>query len=79
MTGIPGDLAALDVAHVLHPHAAVGGGVWPLIVASGTGATITDVDGKEYIDGTCGLWQCAIGHGREELADVAAEQMRRLE
>ena len=75
----PADLAALDVAHILHPHAAVGGGAPPLIIASGRGAVVTDVDGKDYIDGTCGLWQCAVGHGREELATVAAEQMRRLE
>jgi adenosylmethionine-8-amino-7-oxononanoate aminotransferase len=75
----PEDLAALDVAHVLHPHAVVGGGAPPLIVASAKGATITDVDGKEYVDATCGLWQCAVGHGRKELAAVAAEQMRRLE
>jgi adenosylmethionine-8-amino-7-oxononanoate aminotransferase len=73
------DLAALDVAHVLHPHAVVGGGAPPLIVASARGATITDIDGREYVDATCGLWQCAVGHGREELATVAAEQMRRLE
>jgi putrescine aminotransferase len=75
----PEDLAALDVAHVLHPHAVVGGGTPPLIVASAKGATITDVDGREFVDATCGLWQCAVGHGREELAAVAAEQMRRLE
>ena len=73
------DLAALDVAHVLHPHGIVGGGAPPLIVASGRGATITDVDGKEYVDATCGLWQCAVGHGRSELADAAAQQMLRLE
>jgi adenosylmethionine-8-amino-7-oxononanoate aminotransferase len=75
----PEDLAALDVAHVLHPHAVVGGGAPPLIVASAKGATITDIDGREYVDATCGLWQCAVGHCREELAAVAAEQMRRLE
>ena len=40
---------------------------------------IWDVDGNEYVDGTCGLWQCAVGHGRPELAEAAAEQMRRLE
>ena len=38
-----------------------------------------DLDGREYVDGTCGLWQCAVGHGREELAKVAAEQMAQLE
>src|SRR2546430_13450735 len=73
------ELAALDRAHVLHPHSSIGRPPDPLIVARASGALIWDVDGKEYVDGTCGLWQCAVGHGRAELADVAAEQMRRLE
>ena len=73
------ELAKLDMAHVLHPHATVGSPPVPLIIDRAEGATLWDVDGNEYVDGTCGLWQCAVGHGREELARVAAEQMRRLE
>jgi PLP-dependent transaminase len=73
------DLASLDMAHVIHPHATIGRPVPPLIIDRAEGALLWDVDGKEYVDGTCGLWQCAVGHGRAELADVAAEQMRRLE
>jgi adenosylmethionine-8-amino-7-oxononanoate aminotransferase len=33
---------------------------------------------KTDIDGLAGLWNVNLGHGREELAEVAAEQMRRL-
>jgi putrescine aminotransferase len=40
---------------------------------------VWDTDGNEYLDATCGLWQCAVGHGREELANVAAAQMQELE
>jgi len=72
-------LSDLDAAHVIHPHAIVGAPAPPVIWARGRGATLWDVDGKEYVDGTCGLWQCAVGHGREELARVAAEQMSTLE
>src|SRR5581483_7028312 len=72
-------LAELDAAHVLHPHAVVGSPAAPVIWARGRGATLWDVDGKEYVDGTCGLWQCAVGHGRPELARAAAEQIERLE
>jgi len=72
-------LAELDAAHVLHPHAVVGSPAAPLIWARGRGATLWDIDGKEYVDGTCGLWQCAVGHGRPELARAAAEQIERLE
>jgi putrescine aminotransferase len=74
-----GDLAKLDMAHVLHPHAVVGHPAEPLIVARGKGALIWDVDGREYVDGTCGLWQCLVGHGRAELAEVAAQQIEALE
>jgi putrescine aminotransferase len=73
------NLAELDHAHVLHPHAVVGAPAAPVIWARGKGATLWDIDGREYVDGTCGLWQCAVGHGREELARVAAEQIEKLE
>jgi adenosylmethionine-8-amino-7-oxononanoate aminotransferase len=73
------ELARLDMAHVLHPHAVVGQPQQPVVFVRGAGATLWDTDGKEYIDGTCGLWQCAVGHGRAELAEAAAEQMRKLE
>jgi PLP-dependent transaminase len=72
-------LTELDAAHVIHPHAVVGAPAAPVIWARGRGATLWDIDGKEYVDGTCGLWQCAVGHGRPELARVAAEQIERLE
>src|SRR5207302_5480160 len=73
------NLAELDQAHVLHPHAVVGSPAAPVIWTRGKGATLWDIDGREYVDGTCGLWQCAVGHGREELARVAAAQIEQLE
>jgi putrescine aminotransferase len=72
-------LAELDAAHLIHPHAVVGSPAAPVIWARGKGALLWDVDGREYVDGTCGLWQCAVGNGREELARVAAGQMATLE
>ena len=50
----------------------------PLLVAEGQGAMIRDAEGREYIDGLSGLWNVNVGHGRKELAEVAAEQMARL-
>lgn len=73
------ELVRLDQAHVIHPHAVVGAAEPPIVWARGEGARIWDVDGKEYVDGTCGLWQCAVGHGRAELAEAAAAQIRKLE
>src|SRR5947207_9673435 len=37
-----------------------------------------DIGGHEYIDGLSGLWNVNVGHGRVELADAAAAQMKDL-
>jgi putrescine aminotransferase len=73
------ELARLDAAHVIHPHAVIGHPEPPVVWMRGKGALLWDAEGREYVDGTCGLWQCAVGHGREELARVAAAQMEQLE
>ena len=77
--GAPERLTALDMAHIVHPHQVVGRPATPLVVARARGARLWDIEGNEYIDATCGLWQCAVGHGREELAAVAAAQTQALE
>src|SRR5262245_48935413 len=50
-----------------------------LVVERGEGSYIVTTDGRRLFDGTAGLWHANIGHGRPELAEAAAEQMRRLE
>jgi adenosylmethionine-8-amino-7-oxononanoate aminotransferase len=50
----------------------------PLVIASGEGAYVVDESGRRYLDATAALWYCSVGHGRGELADAAATQMRRL-
>lgn len=37
-----------------------------------------DSEGNEYIDGMGSLWYANVGYGREEIADVIAEQTRSL-
>ena len=73
------ELQRLDRAHVVHPHQVFGHPVDPIVLTRGEGTLLWDSEGREYIDGTCGLWQNAVGHGRRELARVAAEQMGELE
>ena len=73
------ELAGLDHAHVLHPHALVGHPERAIVFVEAEGAVVRDSEGKEYVDGTCGLWVCAVGHGRHELAEVARRQMETLE
>ena len=50
-----------------------------LVIARGRGARVWDDSGREYIDAKGGLWYSAIGHGRGEIADAVAAQMRELE
>src|SRR6266545_885979 len=50
-----------------------------LLIDRGEGAQIFDTSGRRYVDATASLWYCNVGHGRREIADAAAEQMRRLE
>lgn len=50
----------------------------PVVFVEGNGAVLRDAEGREYIDGLSSLWNVNLGHGRRELAEVAAEQMRRL-
>src|SRR4051812_14947260 len=49
-----------------------------LTIVRGEGALVWDDAGREYVDVTAALWFCNIGHGRAELADAAARQMREL-
>jgi putrescine aminotransferase len=49
-----------------------------LTLVSGDGVHVTDEDGRRYLDGTASLWNVNVGHGRKELADAAAAQMREL-
>jgi putrescine aminotransferase len=74
-------LHELDRTHWLHPQGDLGapaGTIPQLIFASGRGATLTDVEGREYIDGMASLWNVNVGYGRSELADAAAAQMKTL-
>lgn len=48
------------------------------VFVKGEGIWLTDMKGRRFIDCMSGLWVVNAGHGRQELADVAAEQMREL-
>jgi adenosylmethionine-8-amino-7-oxononanoate aminotransferase len=78
---IPGDaqeLADFDIAHVIHPQFHRADHRDAVIYASGSGAVLRDVEGRDYIDGLSSLWNVAVGHGRRELAEAAAAQMSTL-
>jgi len=50
----------------------------PLILERGKGIFVYDAKGKDYIEAMSGLWSTALGWGENELAETAAEQMRKL-
>lgn len=83
VAGISVDLDAsslekADRAHIIHPYLP-SSYEERVIMTSGHDSTLVDVNGKEYLDATGGLWLAQIGHGREELGQVAAEQISTLE
>jgi 4-aminobutyrate--pyruvate transaminase len=69
-----------DVQSILHPytnlmkHRDTG----PMILDHAKGCRVYDDHGKDYIEAMAGLWCTALGWGVDELADVAAEQMRKM-
>ena len=50
-----------------------------LIIERGDGPWVFDPDGNRYLDGTASLWYANLGHGRTEIADAVAAQMKRIE
>jgi len=75
------ELRRLDVAHHLPAQQdyklieSMGGS---RIMTHAEGCYIFDGDGSRILDGMAGLWCVNVGYGRDELADVAADQMREL-
>ncbi|MFC7340032.1 aspartate aminotransferase family protein [Saccharopolyspora griseoalba] len=48
-------------------------------VTKAEGSWIYDDAGRRYLDGTASLWYANVGHGRNEIVEAAAAQMRELE
>ncbi len=48
------------------------------VIVRGTGCTLVDAHGREYLDGLSGLYVVNVGHGRAEIGDAMAEQARDL-
>jgi putrescine aminotransferase len=69
-----------DLAHLIHPltdHSRLPE-TGPLVLTRGEGCELVADDGRRLIDGMAGLWSVNLGHGREDLIEAAARQLRRL-
>ena len=67
-----------DQDHLIHPLHHPSEHLEPMVYVRGRGAMVTDIQGREYIDGLAGLWNVNVGHGREELGKAAAAQIGEL-
>lgn len=74
------ELQALDVAHHMHPFSTQNdfNETGARVITQAKGVTLTDSEGEKILDAMAGLWCVNIGYGREELAEVAARQMKEL-
>ena len=54
------------------------GRVYPLVIKSGDGCIITDVDGNEFIDMNAGLAVCSVGHNHPRVVEAIKEQADRF-
>lgn len=75
------NLIELDKKHFIHPTSSIqqqqANGA-KVVINKGEGIYLTDNNENVFIDAMSSLWNVNIGHGREELAEVAAKQMKKL-
>jgi adenosylmethionine-8-amino-7-oxononanoate aminotransferase len=69
-------ILAWDAAHVWHPYTQMQ--AWasaePLVIARARGSRLTDVDGREYLDGNASWWSSTLGHGHPRLVAALKAQ-----
>ena len=74
------DISRIGVESIWHPLAQHKGFKEkpPMHIVKGEGAVLTDQFGTNYLDALAGIWCVNVGYGREELAQVAYDQMKQL-
>ena len=73
-------LAQLDHAHVWHPFTQMRD--WlkrePIVITSGKGAVLRDVNGKEYLDANSSIWTNLHGHQHPQINAAIARQLKKI-
>jgi adenosylmethionine---8-amino-7-oxononanoate aminotransferase len=73
-------LAQLDHAHVWHPFTQMRD--WlrrePIVIVSGKGAVLRDVQGKEYLDANASIWTNLHGHNHPRINAAIRQQLTRI-
>ena len=73
-------LAELDHRHVWHPFTQMRD--WlrcePLVIVSGHGAVLRDVNGREYLDANSSIWTNLHGHNHPKINAAIRRQLKRI-
>ncbi|MBK7998388.1 MAG: aminotransferase class III-fold pyridoxal phosphate-dependent enzyme [Verrucomicrobia bacterium] len=73
-------LAKLDHAHVWHPFTQMRD--WlerePILITSGKGAVLHDVQGREYLDGNSSIWTNLHGHQHPKINAAINGQLKKI-
>jgi len=73
-------LAQLDHAHVWHPFTQMRD--WlerePIVIKSGKGAVLQDVNGREYLDANSSIWTNLHGHQHPKINAAIARQLKKI-
>ncbi|MBF0179778.1 MAG: adenosylmethionine--8-amino-7-oxononanoate transaminase [Magnetococcales bacterium] len=72
-------LLALDRRHLWHPYTQQATAPTPLAIASGKGAWLRGVDGRDYLDLIASWWVAIHGHAHPVIAQAIARQAETLE
>lgn len=67
------EIKQIDEQYVMHSYAR-----FPVAMDHGKGATVWDVEGKEYIDFTSGIGVTSLGHGEDGWVKAVADQAAKL-
>ncbi|MGN6203531.1 ornithine--oxo-acid transaminase [Humibacter sp.] len=71
-------VSATDALHLEDEHAAHNYAPLPVVIASGDGAWVTDVDGNRYLDCLAAYSAVNFGHSNPRLVAAAKEQLDRI-
>lgn len=76
----PNSLIELDRAHLIHPVASWRGheNAGVRVLTGADGATVTDAEGRQLLDGFAGLWCVNAGYGQDSVIEAATRQLKDL-
>src|SRR5271154_2997906 len=74
------DFVQLDRKYIWHPFTQMRD--WlkrdPIVIASGKGAMLRDVHGREYLDANSSIWTNLHGHNHPKINDAIQRQLKKI-